>query len=284
MWPSILRDVRVGHPALAVFAVASAVGAIVTAVAWLFDARLVTGAPVWAKPFKFFISVAVYAATVAWYLGGFARRGDLPPGRLRTARAIGWGFIVVLAVELTVITWQAWRGVASHFNRATPLDSALFDLMGAFIFLLTLLHVALLALVLRTPRPASPDLVAVRWGLGVAVGSLVVGWLMVMPTPEQAAARGGGPALTQGAHTVGGRDGGPGLPLVNWSTEFGDRRVAHFVGLHAMQAVPLVALLLGGRRPDASVIAAVRAAGLAYAALTLLLAVQAALGSPLLRW
>ena len=85
-----------------------------------------------------------------------------------------------------------------------------------------------------------------------------------------------------GAHTVGAPDGGPGLPGTGWSTEHGDVRVTHFICLHAVQALPLLVLLLTragiGQAQRARVMLV---AGPSYAALCLILLIQAFRGVPL---
>lgn len=78
------------------------------------------------------------------------------------------------------------------------------------------------------------------------------------------------------AHTVGAPDGGPGLPIINWSTRYGDLRVAHFFGMHALQLLPLFGYYVA-RRPRQVIIVAVL-----YAASITFLLVLALTGKPLI--
>jgi hypothetical protein len=103
---------------------------------------------------------------------------------------------------------------------------------------------------------------------------------MTRPTAAQLAhARAGGGMTTVGAHTVGGVDGGPGVPVTGWSREHGDVRVPHFIGLHAIQALALIAVgLRRWRRPESVRVRLVLAAAASYASLFLLLLWEALRG------
>jgi hypothetical protein len=79
------------------------------------------------------------------------------------------------------------------------------------------------------------------------------------------------------AHTVGAADGGPGMPLVNWSTEYGDLRVAHFIGIHSLQILPLFGNYMAKRNRHVKVFAA------CYFIITMFLLIQAFLKMPLFK-
>jgi hypothetical protein len=67
--------------------------------------------------------------------------------------------------------------------------------------------------------------------------------------------------------------------VTGWSREHGDVRVPHFIGLHAIQALALVAVALGRwRRPEEVRVRAVLAAAASYALFFLLLLWQALRG------
>lgn len=101
-------------------------------------------------------------------------------------------------------------------------------------------------LLFRAPLADPARTLAIRAGLVIALIGMALAFLMTGPTAEQLNSFRG----IVGAHTVGLPDGGPGLPLLGWSTTAGDLRVPHFVGMHALQLIPLSALLLelGARR------------------------------------
>jgi hypothetical protein len=95
----------------------------------------------------------------------------------------------------------------------------------------------------------------------------------------------GGYMLARGGHTVGAPDGGPGLPFVGWSTIAGDLRISHFIGIHAIQIVPLFAFILWRMAPRPALQQrrmTVIAAGLVLACVIVGTFMQALLGHPLL--
>jgi hypothetical protein len=90
---------------------------------------------------------------------------------------------------------------------------------------------------------------------------------------------------TFGAHTVGAPDGAPGLPFLNWSASHGDLRIPHFLGLHAMQAIPLLAWWLSRRKGlvEPQRVQLIWLSAFAYVSLFVLLAWQALRGQALFR-
>jgi hypothetical protein len=192
------------------------------------DQRTILGLDPWVKPFKFSVSLAIFLWTVAWLLPALR-------ASRRTKSLLAWGFSIVMFFEIACIVGQSARGRRSHFNFETGFDAAVFSAMGTMIGINSLLLVGLLALyVVRGADLAPSRLWAVRVGL----------LLTLLGSAE------GGLIVSHGQHAVGVADGGAGLPLVNWSTEGGDLRVAHMLGLHGMQVVPLFAFLLGRVKTD----------------------------------
>jgi hypothetical protein len=115
-------------------------------------------------------------------------------------------------------------------------------------------------------------------------GALIAGF-MTQPTAAQLAGAHAGQRMPIiGAHTVGAPDGGPGLSGTGWSTEHGDLRIPHFMGLHALQVLPLIAFAMRRRRLniDTRVRLTLTAAG-SYFTFFVLLLIQALRGQPVLR-
>ncbi|MBE3077090.1 hypothetical protein HA387_01435 [Clavibacter michiganensis subsp. michiganensis] len=265
------------HRPLMAVAALMAVVAAACLVGGLVDDRVVTGAPVWDKPAKFSLSILVYAVSWAWLIA------RLPRFR-RQAHVVGTVVAVALVIEQAVIVGAAAAGTTSHFNVTTPLATALWGVMAASVTVLYLCAflTSLAVLRLRLPDPALT--LGIRAGALIALVGIGLAYLMTSPTAAQLADFPG----VAGAHTVGAADGGPGLPVLGWSTTSGDLRIPHFVGMHALQLLPVAALLLGlaARRipalaPDRVRVRLTAIAAVAYLAAVALVTAQALAGQPI---
>ncbi len=186
------------------------------------DSREVLGINTWIKPLKFCLSIGIYAWTWAWILFDI-------PGSRRWKQIISWSIAISMVIEIAVIVYQASRATESHFNFSTPFDSLLFAAMGIMILINTLAIIATIILYfVKKPNLDKAYLLALRLGLIVF---FIGNWI-------------GGVMIQRSQHAVGVEDGGPGLPFTNWSTEAGDLRIAHFLGLHSVQLIPLFSYFL----------------------------------------
>lgn len=175
----------------------------------------------WYKPFKFSFSIFLYAWTMAWYCQ------YLPNFNVKL---FNWTIIVLLGFEIFYIAFQAGKGQLSHFNLSTPFYSTMYSLMALAATVVTLYTAYVAVLFFTNQFPDLPNyyLWSIRLGLIIFVIFSFEGFVM-------------GSKLS---HTIGGADGGPGIPFLNWSTKFGDPRVAHFIGMHALQLLPLLSYYL----------------------------------------
>ncbi len=203
-------------------------GAICLAIAIIFFilSRTTTvqvyGISAWVKPFKFALSTFLYAWAMAWYIG------YLPSFN---STIFNWTIIITLGFEIIYIAFQASKGELSHYNISTPLYSTLYSLMASAATIATLATAYIGIKFLSTEFPELPNYYvwAIRFGILIFVIFSFEGFVM-------------GSRMT---HTIGAADGiGKAIPFLNWSREFGDPRVAHFIGMHALQVLPILAFYL----------------------------------------
>jgi len=239
------------------------------------DPRQIMGIDAWIKPAKFGLSSSVTCLTLAWivsYLTGWPRL------RKWSARI----FASSIALEIVIINTQAARGTTSHFNVSTPIDKAAFMVMGVSIATLWCAMAAMTYALFR--QKISPPLW--RWGLQLGllvslIGAAAGGFMLDQTSEQKAAAD----DKYLGAHTVGAPDGGPGIPFLDWSTQHGDLRVGHFLGLHGVQVIALIAWWLSRRNrlSETQRVQFIQLSSAAYFLFFGLVTWQASRGVPLLR-
>ena len=251
-----LRDCFTGSRSLSLNALALLACFVIMLLLQLVDDRTLIGANVWHKPAKFFFSLTVQLATVAWAL-------SLVPPQVRTLRSVRWASAMLIGAtwfEQAYLVFRAARGEASHFNNGDLLAQVGYALMGLGALALTLTS-AWIGFVIWRHR--NGDLWRESAGLGLVLGSVLA--LLAAGYMSQGT-----------GHWVGGElSDANGLPVFLWSTTGGDLRIAHFVGLHAAQAVPFAAT--SGHR------GAVYAMALVFILATAATFVQAVSGVPLFR-
>lgn len=252
-------------PAYAGLALILAISTLPVLLAMAIDPRQWLGEGIWIKPLKFQIALAIYLATLAW----FARW--LPEGIATDRRWRAYAAAVCLAVigEMLWIGGAAALGTGSHFNTSSPVWDALYGLMGVFAAFLTSASFVMAVLIARNRAKGLDPAVklSVILGLGLTLPlTLVVAFTMAAGT----------------GHHVGIPLTGARVPVMGWSREVGDLRVAHFIATHALHAVPLAGWLVSGRLPPRAAQTAVILAALAWVALTMGTFAQALAGKPLI--
>jgi hypothetical protein len=169
------------------------------------------------KPIKFCLSIWIYQWTMAYLL--------FYVNNQKRVKWYAYLSVFVMTFELSVIIGQAFLGGLSHFNQSASLGGILYGLMGVLIVWVT---AATLVLTMRFIFQQT-DSIPASFALSIKIGlflfvvfSFFGGYMSVLNT-----------------HNIGGKMGDSGLPLLNWSTLYGDLRVAHFFGIHALQVIPL---------------------------------------------
>jgi hypothetical protein len=245
-WPSQRLGYLVGG-ALVLVGLAHLVAWVVVGGAW-------AGPISFRKPTTFGISFGLTTITLAWVAG-----------QLRISDRIGWLLLGPLAVadtaEVIWVSLQRWRGVASHFNNDSALDSLLFLIMGGVAIGIAATVILVMAVLAFTAMRASPSMaLAIRAGLLMLLVAQVVGGWMIQ--------HGLGPAeegVTEGLTTFGAA---------------GVMKVPHAVAIHAIQVLPALAWLLSFTAlPEPRRLKLVRIAVVGYAALVVVSVLQTVTGA-----
>lgn len=171
----------------------------------------------WLKPFKFYSSVGIMILTMGWLLYYL--------NNLKKIKIFSWLIVITMFFENGLIITQAIRKTTSHFNTTSAFNGLVFSMMGMLImvFTITVIFVCISFFHQKQFSISEAYVWSIRLGLLFFIIFSLEGGLMV--------------GLLK--HTIGGPDGGPGLPLVNWSSKYGDLRIPHFIGLHSLQVLPL---------------------------------------------
>jgi hypothetical protein len=209
----------------------------------------------WYKPFKFSASTMLFVWAMAWYMHYLPQSFHVG--------WFNWSTIMLLGFEIIYIAIQAYRGQLSHYNVSSSFYAMMYSAMAFAATAVTIYtgYVAYLFFIQDFPDLPNYYLWSIRIALVLFVIFSFEGFVM-------------GSRMT---HTIGGPDGEEGIPLLNWSIKYGDPRIAHFIGMHCLQVLPILSFyLLKNTR-------ATFIAGILYGCLALFTFMQALKGKPMFR-
>jgi hypothetical protein len=265
---------------LTILAAITSATLLISILGLIFDPRstAIINTPAWSKLFKFSVSILLMTPALIWAI-------NITNGKTRQSANIAASVIgTMLSLEMILLLIQATRARPMHFNYTTPFDSALWITMTCGIFTMFSAFVVLLIAVWRGVRQQPVIAWAVRIGMVVTAVGLMTPNLSAGPNAVQLkAAQANQANILLGAHTIGSSsatpDAEPGLPLLGWNTQHGDIRIGHFIGLHALQLMPLFGIWLSRRKLSQNrQLALLWTAGLGYFGLMLLTTWQALRG------
>ena len=208
----------------------------------------------WYKPFKFAFSTFLFVWAMAWYCY------YLPNFNIKL---FNWSVIILLGFEIFYIAFQASKGQLSHYNISTPIYSALYSIMAIAASLVTLYTAYVGILFFTNSFPDLPNyyLWAIRLGIIIFVIFSFEGFAM-------------GSRLN---HSVGAVNDNSNWFIIGWSKTVGDLRVSHFIGMHALQFLPILSYyILKNTKLTIGL-------SIVYGILALLTLIQALQGKPLIK-
>ena len=239
-----------------------------TLVLLITDTRVLDDELLWLKPLKFQISMAVFCFTIAIAV-------ETLPQELKSSlfiRIPTLAVAVTAVYELLFLAIQAGRGKRSHFNSETLFDQVGGSIMAAGATILVggamLIGLVILFHCLSKGWDAFGDPLALSFAFGLIIGGFLGGYT------GSFIGMNAGPFVGEYSSTD------PTVPLFGWSQTIGDLRIAHFFGLHTMQALPLLALGLLIFIPPNAASALIFIAGAGWIWLTLAALSTAQAGQP----
>ena len=248
-----LKELKVRNDALFYFGLFCLLLSVICIVFTKTTATQIHGVNAWFKPFKFAVSLGLYSWTMAWYCHYLSDFNTTP---------FSWTVIILFGLELLYIIFQASKGQLSHYNISTPTYSLLYSLMGLVAAVVTLYtaYIGLLFFTQSFSNLPSYYVWSIRLGILIFVVFSFEGGLM-------------GSRMN---HSVGAINDNSNMWLIGWSKTVGDLRVSHFIGMHALQLLPLLSFYIF-KNTKATIVVSIL-----YGLLAVSTLVQALNGKPLI--